>query len=138
MTAAAGPGRGRSPGADIESGRFVRNNALTTASTLFAGVLGFAVQAVTGHNLHPGQFGKAAAVLTFFAILTRGSASFGRLVAWQTSRDLSEPDTLASGALRQVTLWLFALGIAAAAVSIAAGTILAACRVSSGSSPGAS
>jgi O-antigen/teichoic acid export membrane protein len=110
-----------------ERRQFVQHNVLATGSTLIAGVLGFALQAITSHALHPGQYGKAFAVLSFYALLTRPAAAFGRLVAWQTSRELATPGGVGekSGALlRQLTVRLMVGGGLIGAVFIVGGSLL--------------
>ncbi len=72
-----------------ERNKFLQDNFLATASTLLAGVLGFLLQAVTSHSLHPAQYGKVFAVMGFYTLVTRPCAAFGRLQAWSTSRELS-------------------------------------------------
>lgn len=111
-----------------ERHRFVQDNVLATGSTLVAGALGFVLQAVTSHALRPGQYGKAFAVLSFFTLLTKPAAAFGRLVAWQTSQDLSDPEALgdhSSVLLRQVTLRMLAIGAFVGIVSLVGGVVLA-------------
>lgn len=110
-----------------ERSAFVRNNVLATASTLLAGFLGFVLQAVTSHALNPAQFGRAFSVVTFFTLLTRPSASFARLVAWQTSQELALTGTTAPTGyrlLRQTVTWLFALGVVLGVASVVVGGVL--------------
>jgi O-antigen/teichoic acid export membrane protein len=111
---------------DQEGRRFVRNNALTTASTLLAGLLGFGLQAVTSHVLHPRQFGAAFSVITLYALLTRPAAAFGRLVAWQTSRERTaagdgQPPT---DVLREVVTKMLLVGAVAGALFCAGAWIV--------------
>jgi O-antigen/teichoic acid export membrane protein len=112
-----------------ERRRFLEDNALATGSTLVAGFLGLGLQAMAGHALHPGEYGKAFAVYTFYQLVTRPSAAFGRLQAWQTSREIStssDHDEAVSGALlRQQTMWLLGVGTLIAVVSVLAGSVLA-------------
>ncbi len=130
-----------------ERRRFVQHNILATGSTLLGGVLGFVLQAITSHALHPGQFGKTFAVVSFYTLLTRPAAAFGRLVAWETSRELSSPDSefgrlvrrtrqhrlgssrpqaeVSGMLLRQVTVRLLVGGGVIVAVSFLGGPLLA-------------
>jgi O-antigen/teichoic acid export membrane protein len=109
-----------------EGGKFLKANVLATGSTLVAGLLGFVLQAVAGHALHPGEYAKASAVVSFYVVLTPGAA-FGRLVAWQTSHDLSTPDRdlQKSGVLlREVTVRLLIGGGLVVVVSSIIGPLL--------------
>ena len=72
---------------------------------------------------------KRSPVYTFYQLVTRPSAAFGRLQAWQTSRERStsaEGSEDVSGALlRQQTVWLLGVGGLIALASILAGHFLA-------------
>jgi O-antigen/teichoic acid export membrane protein len=115
-----------SDGGRREHRKFLEDNFLATASTLAAGVIGFALQAISSHALHPGAYGKAFAVYSLFYLITRPSAAFGRLQAWQTSREASSGgDGAVSGSLlRQQTLWLLGVGALIAVASILAAPLL--------------
>jgi O-antigen/teichoic acid export membrane protein len=112
MVQAAVSGPGDMRGEARERRSFVRYNVLATGSTLIAGALGFGLQSITSHALNPGSYGKAFVVITFFALLTRPAAAFGRLVAWQTSRERSEDaeGQVRSNVLREVTIKLLVVG----------------------------
>jgi O-antigen/teichoic acid export membrane protein len=116
-------------GTERERKRFIQDNALATGSTMIAGVLGLGLQAMSGHALHPGEFGKAFAVYTFYQLVTRPSATFGRLQAWQTSRELSTAgaghEDVSGALLRQQTLWLLGVGGLIAIASVLGGSVLA-------------
>lgn len=106
--------------------KFLQDNALTTSAALLAGLLGLALQSIAGHALHPGQYAKAAAVVSFYVVLTPGNP-LGRLVAWQTNYDMSRPDgTLEKSGvlLRSLTVRLFILGGLVVAASAIAGPLL--------------
>jgi tetratricopeptide (TPR) repeat protein/O-antigen/teichoic acid export membrane protein len=108
--------------------QFVEDNFLATASTVVAGLLGFGLQAISSHALHPAAFGKAFAVYSFFyLVITRPSSAFGRLQTWQSSREESSGGTgeVAGSLLRQQTLWLLGVGGVIALVCLVAGTQLA-------------
>lgn len=88
----------------------------------------FGLQSYGGHHLDPKEFGRAFALIGFYSIVTRPAASFGRQVAWHTSRRMpeerSQPSLADSVALR-LMLWLFAAGIVIAATSTVFGSELA-------------
>ncbi len=112
----------------VESGRrkFLQDNALTTGAGLLAGLLALALQSIAGHALHPGQYAKAAAVVSFYVVLTPGNP-LGRLVAWQTSYDMSRPGgTLEKSGilLRSLTVRMFLIGGLVVAISCAAAPVL--------------
>jgi O-antigen/teichoic acid export membrane protein/tetratricopeptide (TPR) repeat protein len=109
-----------------ERKQFVEDNFLATASTFAAGILGFGLQAMSSHALHPGAYGKAFAVYSFFYLVTRPSAAFGRLQAWQTSRESSSGGSgnVSGALLRQQTAWLLGVGSLIALASILAGSVL--------------
>ena len=107
--------------------KFLQDNALMTGAAILAGLIALGVQSIAGHALHPGQYAKAAAVVSFFVVLTPGNA-LGRLVAWQTSHDMSSPDgnLKTSGILlRSLTVRLLVIGGLVVAVSSVAGPLLA-------------
>ena len=124
QAAVSGPGDARSDAPERRS--FVRYNVLATGSTLIAGALGFGLQSITSHALKPGSYGKAFVVITFFSLLTRPSAAFGRLVAWQTSRERSEDPEgqVRSNVLREVTIKLLLVGAAVGLLCCALGSLL--------------
>jgi tetratricopeptide (TPR) repeat protein len=107
--------------------QFVEDNVLATAATVVAGLLGFGLQAISSHALHPAAFGKAFAVYSFFyLVITRPSSAFGRLQSWQSSREESSGGTgeVAGSLLRQQTLWLLGVGGVIGVASVLAGTEL--------------
>ena len=84
--------RGRLPDKRRERRRFLEDNALATGSTLIAGALGLALQALAGHALQPGQYGKAFAVYTFYQLVTRPSGRHsGASQAWQNTAGSARP-----------------------------------------------
>ena len=101
--------------------QFLQDNLLATMSTLVAGLLGFGLQAMASHDLKPAEYGRVFAVLGFFTLVTRPSAAFGRLQAWQTSRELSTDGTgdKSGVLLREQTIKLMLIGSAAGLVCIA-------------------
>jgi O-antigen/teichoic acid export membrane protein len=106
--------------------KFLQNNALMTGAAILGGLLALAAQSIAGHALHPGQYAKAAAVVSFYIVLTPGNA-LGRLVAWQTSYDVSRADGKqeTSGILlRSLTVRLLVIGGLVVAASAAAGPVL--------------
>jgi glycosyltransferase involved in cell wall biosynthesis/O-antigen/teichoic acid export membrane protein len=68
---------------------FLTHNVVATVGTLFAGVFGFALQAMITHRLHPSQYGAAFVVMAFFTLATLPAGAFSDLIAWSTSRDLA-------------------------------------------------
>jgi O-antigen/teichoic acid export membrane protein len=110
------------------SKRFLRDNLVTTIAAFAAGFLMFGLQSYGGHHLDPKEFGRAFALIGFYGIVTRPAASFGRQVAWHTSRRSEEERTrpsLADSVALRLMLWLFAAGIVIAGASTIFGTQLA-------------
>jgi O-antigen/teichoic acid export membrane protein len=106
--------------------KFLQDNALMTGAAVLAGLLALGVQSIAGHALHPGEYAKAAAVVSFFVVLTPGNA-LGRLVAWQNKRDMSSPNGSleTSGILlRSLTVRLLVIGGLVVAASCVAGPLL--------------
>jgi O-antigen/teichoic acid export membrane protein/tetratricopeptide (TPR) repeat protein len=114
---------GRKPGRK----QFLQDNVLATGSTLIAGFLGFGLQAMSSHVLSPGGYGKAFAVISFYTLVVRPASAIGRLVAWQTSRELATGDEMGPGSivlLRETTLWMLLIGLIVAVLSVLGGSVL--------------
>ncbi len=105
-----------------ERKKLLKDNAIATVASMLAGLLMFGLQSFAGHKLHPSEFGRAFALIGFYSIVVRPSASFGRLVAWQTSRE--DPDDqgrrpLSDAVLRTLLIWTFCAGLVIALSSTA-------------------
>lgn len=106
--------------------QFVTHNIIATTGSLLAGVLGFGLQALMSHALHPADYGKAFAVFTFFILITQPAGAFGRLMAWTTSREVATTggDASSSSLLRSAELPLLGFGVVIALACWAAGGVL--------------
>jgi O-antigen/teichoic acid export membrane protein len=111
--APAGPGRN-------ERRLFMWHNLVASISTVAGGLLGFALQAMASHSLHPSNYGKAAAVSTLFALMTKPAAAFARLVTWHTSRERAKTGGGGDSGLllKEMTIGLLVIGTALAELSI--------------------
>lgn len=111
-----------------EGRRFVWQNLVAGVATIAGGLLGFALQALASHALHPAQYGRAIAVFTLFTLLTQPAAAFARLVTWNTSRDLSVPGSSGGDSgilLRNLTMRLLTAGSVLTVLAIVTGRVVA-------------
>ena len=108
--------------------RILSDNLLATFATTFAGLLGFALQSLVSHTLHPVEFGGAFALISFFSIAVRPAATVGRLVAWRTSRESASHVVIgeSSALLRATIKWLLLAGFLISLLSVLAGRVIAA------------
>src|SRR5580658_9723777 len=116
---------GKSP---HEGRQFLSQNLVAGVATIAGGLLGFALQALASHTLHPAQYGRAITVFTLFTLVTQPAAGFARLVTWNTSRDLAVPGTPGGDSgtlLRQLTTRLLLVGFALTGLAMLAGHFLA-------------
>jgi O-antigen/teichoic acid export membrane protein len=67
--------------------RFLSHNAIVGGSTLAAGILGFAFQALISHRLHPADFAGVFGAMTLLNLITLPTAALTLLMARETSRD---------------------------------------------------
>jgi O-antigen/teichoic acid export membrane protein len=115
-------------GGSVGGRKFLMDNVFATIATVGSGVGGLLVQSLASHHLSPTSFGRAFAVISFYVLLTRPSNAFGRMVAWQTSRE----DPASTGRrgvsdrlLTRVTILLLAVGGLVFVVSILFGHSIA-------------
>jgi O-antigen/teichoic acid export membrane protein len=102
--------------------RFLRHNAIVGGSTLLAGVLGFAFQALISHRLQPSQYAAVFGAMTLLTLITLPTAALTLLMARETSRDSATGHYAASTALlREGNRLLIACGLALALI-LAAGS----------------
>jgi O-antigen/teichoic acid export membrane protein len=105
------------------------HNVIAGVATLLGGGLGFALQSLSSHALHPGDYGKAYAVSTLFGLLTKPAAAFSRLLTWSTSRERATTETghtETSGLLlRDMTIRLFVGGSVIAGLLVLIRPVLA-------------
>jgi O-antigen/teichoic acid export membrane protein len=117
----------RRAGSRSERRQFVAHNVIATTGSILAGLLGFGLQALMSHTLHPADYGKAFAVFTFFILITQPAGAFSRLMAWTTSRELATTggDAASSALLRSAELPLLAVGAVLAGACCAGAGALA-------------
>src|ERR1700737_1699251 len=95
--------------------RFLRHNAIVGSSTLLAGGLGFAFQALISHRLRPSDYAAVFGAMTLLTLLTLPPAALTLLMARETSRDRATGHHAASTALlRDGNRLLIMCGIALA------------------------
>lgn len=97
--------------------RFLQHNAIVGSSTLLAGMLGFAFQALISHRLLPSDYAAVFAAMALLTLITLPAAALTLLMARETSRDRAAGQYAASAALlRDGNRLLIACGIALALI----------------------
>jgi len=111
----------RAPSAAIPD-RFLTHNVLVGGSTLLAGALGFAFQALISHRLRPSEYAAVFGSMTLLTLITLPGAAMTLLMARETSRNRANGHFASSTAmLREGNRLLIASGITLALI-IAAGS----------------
>lgn len=101
--------------------RLLLHNALVGGSTLLAGVLGFAFQALISHKLQPSDYAGVFGAMTLLMLITLPAAALTLLMARESSRDRALGHHEYSAALlRGAHRLLLACGIALGLVVVAA------------------
>lgn len=103
------------------------DNVQAAAASLLAGLIWVATQFVISRALRPGEFGRAFALVSFYALVARPGASVGRLVAWLTSKEIGhtdKPQGEADAALRAVMVGSLVFGIIIVFISVLLSPIL--------------
>jgi O-antigen/teichoic acid export membrane protein len=102
--------------------RLLWHNVIVGGSTLLAGLLGFAFQALVSHRLQPAVYAAVFGAMTLLTLVTLPAAALSLLMARETSRDRATGRYAASTALLREGNWLLlacgaALGLTLAVAS---------------------
>lgn len=108
--------------ASLIDDRFLRHNAIVGSSTLLAGVLGFAFQALITHRLRPSEFAAVFGAMTLLTLITLPGAALTLLMAREASRDRATGQRAASSALLREGNWLLLGAGITLALAVAAGS----------------
>jgi O-antigen/teichoic acid export membrane protein len=105
--------------------RIVAHNALVSAGTMSAGVLGFAFQVAISHRLQPSQYGAIFVVLTLLTLVGLPASALTLMMAREASRDRANGQHATSAAMLHDGNRIFLLaGLAFAAAALAGSPFL--------------
>ena len=108
--------------ASLVDDRFLRHNAIVGSSTLLAGVLGFAFQALISHRFRPSEYAAVFGAMTLLTLITLPGAALTLLMAREASRDRATGERAPSSALLREGNWLLLVAGTALGLAVAAGS----------------